>query len=319
MDWDQDGKLDILSGCYWTDDTDAGQIQFLRGKGGNDFEESVSLENVAGKPLENLVLSGEDDQNQILTICTEQHAVDYDGDGDLDLIVGCFGPKFYLYENKADEENGEQSLVENPVELSIESTGYHSAPHLADWDNDGDLDLLSGSGDGGVLLSENTGTREEPQWAEFKQLVPPSEHLEQSTDDGAEIQMSPSTRVWTVDWNGDGLLDLLVGDSASIVNAKDGISPEEFKKRRAEHEQKMADVGEKQQALMPEFEAAAKAGEEPNEELQAKMDEFSKEFMEVYKSADEFQTTERTGFVWLLIRKPTTAEVSTELSKADNP
>lgn len=319
MDWNQDGKLDILSGCYWTEGTDAGQIQLLVGKGKMDFEESVSLKNMAGKPLENIALDGEDDENQILSICTQQHAVDFDGDDDLDLVVGCFGPKFYFYENNADSENGEPSLAEQPIELPIESPGYHSAPHLVDWDNDGDLDLLSGSTEGGVLLSENTGTREEPQWQSFKQLVPSSEHHEQSTDDGSEIQMSPSTRVWATDWNGDGLLDLLVGDSANIVNAKSGISPAEFKKLRAEHEQKMADFGKKQQALMPEFEAAAQAGEEPDAELQAKMDEISEEFMKIYKSSDEFQTTERTGFVWLLIRKPTTTKVVTEVSQSDQP
>jgi hypothetical protein len=318
VDWDQDGKLDILSGCYWTEGAEAGHIQLLTGKGGIDFEEAVSLKNMAGKPLENIVLEGED-ENQILSICTQQHAVDYDGDNDLDLVVGCFGPKFYLYENKADSENGEQSLVEQPVELSIESTGYHSAPHLVDWDDDGDLDLLSGSSDGGVLLSENTGTREEPQWAAFKQLVPPSELHEQSTDDGGEIQMSPSTRVWATDWNGDGLLDLLVGDSASVVNAKPGISPSVFQKRRKEHEQKMAAIGKKQQALMPEYEEAMEAGEEPDAELEAKMEEISEELMEIYKSTNEFQTSERTGFVWLLIRKPTTAEVSTEVPIADGP
>ena len=215
MDWNQDRKLDILSGCYWTDGAKAGQIQILIGKGGNDFEESVSLENILGKPLENVEVS-EGVRAETKAICTQQHAADYDNDGDLDLIVGCFSQQFFLYENKANEENGAQSLVEKPIMLSIQSTAHHSAPHLADWDNDGDLDLLSGTSNGGVLISENTGTPENPDWQPFKQLVQSTAVRQQNAAN--EIQMAQSTRVWATDWNGDGLLDLLVGDSTTLVS-----------------------------------------------------------------------------------------------------
>lgn len=214
MDWNQDGKLDILSGCYRIDGK-GGQIQILIGRGGNNFEESVSLENVAGKPLEN-VEDPEGIEAVIKAICTQQHAADYDNDGDLDLIVGCSSKQFFLYENKANDENGVHSLVEKPVMLSIQSTANHSAPHLADWDSDGDLDLLSGTSDGGVLISENTGTPEKPDWQPFEQLVQSTGAYQQNVADG--IQMGRSTRVWATDWNGDGLLDLLVGDSATLVS-----------------------------------------------------------------------------------------------------
>ena len=318
MDWDLDGKLDIISGCYWTEGAEAGQIQFLKGKGGLDFEEAVALKNVAGKPLENLQLDG-DDRNQTSTICTQQHAVDYDGDGDLDLVVGCFGPNFYLYENKADEENGEPSIAEEVIELPIKSPSYHSAPHLVDWDNDGDLDLLSGSGNGGVLLSRNTGTRQEPVWSKFTQLVASSDLREQSTSGGAEIKMSPSTRVWATDFNGDGLLDLLVGDSANIVNPAKGVGPEEFKRLRAEHESNMESIGKKQQPLMEKYQTVMEAGEDPDPELEAEMEKVQEEFMKVYQSRDKFQESKSTGFDWLLIRKPETAQISESVTQVDAP
>ena len=57
----------------------------------------------------------------------------------------------------------------------------------------------------------------------------------------------------------------------------------------------------------------------PDAELEAKMEEVSIEVRKIFRSTDKFQTSERTGFVWLLIRKPTTAEVSTEVSIADRP
>jgi len=316
VDWDQDGKLDILSGCYWTEGASAGQIQFLQGNGGLDFAESVALENSAGQPLENVEITDENQGEQTSSICTHQHAVDYDGDGDLDLVVGCFESNFYLYENRADDESGENLLAE-PFELSIKSPNYHAAPHLVDWDNDGDLDLLSGAGDGGVLYSENIGTRTVPQWSSFKQLVAYSNQQQQSTDDGSEIQMSPATRVWAHDVNGDGLLDLLIGDSANIVNAAKGVSAEEAKRLKAENKKALAEASKKQFPLTEEYSKLMERGEEPSAELLEEMKAANMEYMEIYNARSEYEDSQRTGFVWLMIRKPDLTPVST--SPTNNP
>ena len=145
MDWNKDKKLDIISGCYWTDDVEAaGHIQILEGKGDLNFSKSKSLLNEDEEPLENVVLKdGAEDAEMTSNICTQQHAVDYDADGDLDLVVGCFGNKFFLYENFAEKNDGKNSLTAKPTVLPLEIPSHHSAPHLCDWDNDGDLDFLS--------------------------------------------------------------------------------------------------------------------------------------------------------------------------------
>lgn len=305
MDWDNDGHLDILSGCYWTSGEKAGHIQLLGGDGTLSFSEAVALTNAGGKPLENATIeepeNGSMAENQTKTICTHQHAVDYDGDGDLDLVVGCFGPEFFLYENQGSDL--QRKLSETPLELPIKSTSHHAAPHLADWDNDGDLDLLSGTAEGGVIISTNTGTRETPVWSKFQQLIPVSAAHEQSTGDGAELRPSPSTRVWTYDWNADGLLDLLVGDCANIVNCKDGVSPEEYETRLKEYNQNMAAVQEKNQAVYEEYSKVAGAGEAPSEELSKKLSEASRDMMEIYDQRNEFQDSKSTGFVWLYLRQ----------------
>jgi hypothetical protein len=318
VDWNDDGKLDILSGCYWTDGEDGGHIQILHGRGTNDFEESKSLENIAGNPLQNVEVP-EGVSAEMKAICTQQHAADYDNDGDLDLIVGCFGKELFLYENKADEENGKQSLVEQPVELSIKSTAHHAAPHLVDWDNDGDLDLLSGSTDGGVLISINAGDAETPDWQPFKQLVMPSEAAMQQSASG-EIVMSGSTRVWATDWNGDGLQDLLIGDSANLVTPAKGKSAKEIAAGKAEIEKEMQAISSKMEPIYEEFEKAQTAGEEPSEELMAKMNEYSSKMGVIYNRMSDFEESKSTGFVWLMIRKPTSgSQVSAEVSKTDSP
>lgn len=306
MDWNHDGHLDILSGCYWTADADGGHIQMLAGKGSLDFAAAVELKDTAGKPLLNVQLAGGEnngmDPNQTRTICTHQHAVDYDGDGDLDLVIGCFGPEFFFHENTGTAE--EPQFAGTSVQLPVRSTSHHSAPHLVDWDGDGDLDLLSGTAEGGAILSENTGSRKAPEWSAFRQLIPPAAVHEQTTAGGREIEPSPSTRLWATDWNGDGLLDLLVGDSCQIVNPKEGIGADEYENRLKEFNRQVNAHQKIQQPLYEQYSRQMAEGGKADEELQKKMEEASAEFQKIYSSRDEFQESRSTGFVWLYLRKP---------------
>jgi hypothetical protein len=301
VDWTNDGKLDILSGCYWTEGADGGHIQLLAGRGGLDFAESTDLLSGEEKPLLNEALA-EDKSNQTSIICVQQHAVDYEGDGDLDLVVGCFGQDFFLYENKGKAEKPD--LVTTPRKLEIKSPDYHSAPHLIDWDGDGDLDLLSGSGNGGVLYAENTGTRAEPAWSEFRRLIPASQQSEQLLSEGASVQPSQATRVWATDWNGDGLLDLLVGDTVGLIQPAKGLSLEEFEQKRKAHREALQELAGKQQPIMEQYMAAREKGEEPPEEVTKAMQETQAELQKLFAGQSEFQQAENTGFVWLYLQKP---------------
>lgn len=53
--------------------------------------------------------------------------------------------------------------VNNPFSLSVSSN--YEFPHFADLDNDSDLDILAGNGDGFIIYYQNTGTAAAPNYA----------------------------------------------------------------------------------------------------------------------------------------------------------
>jgi len=268
-----------------------------------DFEEATPLLSGAKKPLQNVELSKDEsdamDEKQLMNICTQQHAVDYDGDGDLDLVVGCFGTSFFLYENERDAMKN--SLVEKPVELTIKAPGHHGAPHLADFDGDGDLDLLSGSVGGGVYLAKNEGTRTEPKYEKFETLIGPGSH--DGTLKGEEPAMAVGTRVWAADVNGDGLMDLLVGDQSTIITPAKGVSSEEYLQMKAKEKKQMARLFLRQQELTEEEKTLGP-------EVQEKLNDI---MSEMYNSGQKNGKSEMTGFVWLILQKPVAADKDVSL------
>ena len=169
MDWDGDGHLDILSGCYWSEDANAGHLYLFRGTGKDkptDFGRPEVIKTRSGKTYANSAAEGYD-KSRWENVCTHAFAVDYDGDGKLDLINGCSTGSVYL------ARGGEGGLEDAGTPLPMKVESGKSAPHMVDWDGDGDLDLISGSNYGFVLLYENKGSRKEPVWGERQYLVYP--------------------------------------------------------------------------------------------------------------------------------------------------
>src|SRR5262245_34567027 len=72
-----------------------------------------------------------------------------------------------------------------------------------DWDNDGDLDLLLGAKEGGLYLRRNDGSPGQPKF------VTTNERL---TADSKPLMVPGGlTAPRLIDWNGDGLFDLVCG------------------------------------------------------------------------------------------------------------
>jgi hypothetical protein len=293
VDIDGDGHLDILSGSYSRMGRDmAGLFQVLHGKGDGTFRKAEVLKGTDGNPLI-IPTNGEGQVTE--KICTRPFAVDWDGDGHLDLVVGNFSGTFYWFKGQ-----GKGKFLPKPELIKaggspLKINGGHSDPFVIDLDGDGDLDLVSGSSDGGIYWAENTaGKGKAPELKPFRPLIKPPPQVSPGQLLREEDLTGPTTatRVWVADVNGDGKLDLLVGDSVTLVTPAKGVSDAEFKKRYAEWEKAFKAVSSPPSLPDGDEKARAKAAQE-----------YNKEYDRVYNQRTEFMREEMTGFVWVYLQK----------------
>jgi hypothetical protein len=288
VDLDGDGYLDVLSGSYSRMDKDmAGLFQVLHGKADGTFHKAEVLKGSDGKPLI-IPLNG---QPMTENICTRPFAVDWDGDNLLDLVVGNFSGTFYWFkgEGKGRFRPKPEIIKSGGVPLRIQ--GNHSDPFVIDWDGDGALDLISGSSNGGVQWARNrAGKGKPPELGPFEWLIKPGHPVEygQLLSEDELTGPTSATRVWVIDVNGDGKLDLLVGDSVTLISPAKGVSAEEFKRRFT--------------AWQKTFQSASKHLSSGTGD-QTKQNKAREEFNKIYNQRSEFMNEERTGFVWLYLQK----------------
>jgi len=223
------------------------------------------------------------------------HVTDWDGDGDFDLIVGTIRGKVCLIPNE-----GTSDFYSFGKEQEIASVSSRVGPFAADWDGDGDLDLLVGADDGSVSLFENIGSTTSPDLASAVKLVLPVERI-LSTQAPKEVCRGNRSKICVTDWNGDGKLDLLVGDFAM---QKPDL-PEPTAEEKAEYDRIRKELEPIQQRfgeLIQKMRGPSRVKtKEEMEQLQKEMQEISNRMSELRsKLPPEY---ERHGWVWLFLRK----------------
>jgi hypothetical protein len=286
VDLNGDGHNDILSGSYSRLENDmAGLFQVLYGKADGTFRKAEVLNGTDGQPL----IIPATRENIVDAICTRPFAIDWDGDGKLDLVVGNFKGTFYWFRGA-----GKGTFQPKPelVQAGDEPlrVGHHGDPFIIDWDGDGDLDIVSGSSQGGVQWAENVaGEGKQPELRGFQRLIEAAPDVEEGEIVTEDSLTGPakSTRVWVADVNRDGKLDLLVGDSVTLVSPADGVNVETMKKKVAEWRKRYTSAAEEYTSAKD-----AEAREKAREKIGT-----------IYEQRNEFMKEDATGFVWLYLQK----------------
>jgi hypothetical protein len=201
VDLDSDGRIDLISGSW------PGEIFFFRGGPRHTYAAPVKLKDKSGKTInvgggrfesgdEFLFIGdatfqkntrgkrviryeGEDieipEGKKVLIggAATSVHAVDWNADGKIGLLIGEFEGRVYFVPNEVKGAGlafGKEQALHADGKL-IQVPGGHAGPFTTDWDGDGKLDLIVGAGDASVWFYGSVGDGKKPKLAAGRMLV----------------------------------------------------------------------------------------------------------------------------------------------------
>jgi hypothetical protein len=301
VDFDGDGRSDILTGSY-----SPGHLYLFRRGPGGEFLPGEKIKDRSGKEFE--------------FTASVPFAADWNGDGLLDLIVGNIRGEVHFIAN---EGATRANVFGTPQKLEasgkpIQAPHGDSGPIVADWDGDKLPDLLVGCGDGSVQFYQNIGTAKQPKLAAAKTLLAASPEGKAWNGGLKDSEWGVRVKICATDWNGDGKLDLLLGDRSSKKNDVKLSDAEkaELAKAQKRNEEVTAQYrklfGDDYQKLLQAFQREAdetkkkalqKEFEQKRAEIQKQAKPLLAEMRELSQVLRKSQPTQNAGYVFVFLRK----------------
>ncbi len=217
VDWDQDGRIDLLVGVsdgtvrIYMNITDNNHPAFDAGKNLKIGLDGLDMD--VGKRATPIV-------------------VDWNNDGMLDVVCGAWDGYIHVFTNCGCGGSVPprftttlapigQIVQESGRDLMVPST--RSSPVVMDFDGDGKKDLLTGTTDGTILLYKNVGTDSLPVFSGYS--------LVQANGQPIDLPSNQRSRPFICHWTGEGHFgakdttwDLLVGYGDGKVRLYRGIA-----------------------------------------------------------------------------------------------
>ncbi|MBM3333126.1 VCBS repeat-containing protein [Candidatus Sumerlaeota bacterium] len=200
-DFDGDGDLDLICGEFLDKFT---YFQNIGARTKPEYAEGRFLAH-AGRPITM-------DLEMIVPV-----AIDWDKDGDTDLVVGQEDGRVALVEHTGKVADGlPQFLPPQFFRQQAEDVKFGAlvTPVGFDWDGDGDEDIVSGNTAGYIGVIENLDGGNPPKWAEPKYLEADGKVIRIQAGPNGSIQ-GPCEAKWgyttlsVADWNHDSLPDIV--------------------------------------------------------------------------------------------------------------
>lgn len=201
-DFDRSGALDVVAGEFWN------ILMIARGNGDGDFAALDVLRDGDDAPLE-------------LDHCIHLPCVvDWDGDGNLDILVGAEDGYINYIRNSGQLVDGLprfEKMGRVTTQAPIVHASVLPSPAAHDFNGNGRADLVVGNCTGELLFYPVMGPATEPTLGLESKLTADGQEILVSAGLHGSIQ-GPSEKMFgytcptVADWDGDGLADVLMSD-----------------------------------------------------------------------------------------------------------